>query len=329
MRTSLPVFAVVLASMALPPVAMPAILPDTIGAWLKGAGAPATVADAKTWQEFGLQDSEVAPYAANGKSYTISAWRFTDATGAYAAMDQIRPKDATPIQVTDVGLATATDEYVTVGNYLFVFKGYKPNHEELNHVVGTAPRYAQSRIPSLPKYLPADPLPNSERYILGPASLGAYASAIPPGTAAFHFSAEAVFARYKVKGGEAKVLVFNYPTMEIARTRMASFQAIPGATVKRAGPLVALTLDTPNADDAEKLLSQVRYQAEITVPEHVPTLKDNPANLFLNIIILCGVLAGICVAAGLVVAALRLTIVRSGASGDGDAMISLRISGRQ
>ena len=42
-----------------------------------------------------------------------------------------------------------------------------------------------------------------------------------------------------------------------------------------------------SADDAERLLARIRYQAEVTLPEHVATLKDNPANLFLNIFILC------------------------------------------
>jgi hypothetical protein len=128
-------------------------------------------------------------------------------------------------------------------------------------------------------------------------------------------------------GKEETLILFSYPTMEMARDRLPHFQQIPGAVVKRSGPLLAVTLGaTP--DDAERLLSQVRYQAEITVPEHVPTPKDNPANLFLNIIILCGILAGFCVVSGLVVGGLRVMFRRAGASGEGDAMISLHLSGR-
>ena len=315
-------------ALLIPAPALPAILPDTIGAWQKGTPAEAPIPDAKVWHEYGLQDSEAAPYAADGKKYTIAAYRFADATGAFSALNQSLPRDATPIKVTDSGAVTATDEFVAVGNYLFIFKGYKPKPEELNHVVGTAPHYAQSPLPTLPKYLPPGAEPNSERYIIGPVSLALFAPSIPPSTAAFHFEAEAALARYKVKGGDATLLVFSYPTMEMAKNRLPSFQAVPGATVKRTGPLVALTLNTANPDDAERLLSQVRFQAEITVPEHVPTLKDNPANLFLNIIILCGVLAALCLVSGLVVGGLRMTLRRAGASGEGDAMISLRISGR-
>ena len=125
---------------------------------------------------------------------------------------------------------------VAVGNYLLIFKGYKPKADELNHVVGTAPRYSQSPLPTLPKYLPAGAEPNSERYITGPDSLARFAPAIPPSTAAFHFNADGELAKYK----QATLIVFSYPTMEMARDSIAHFQQIPGAMVKRTGPLVAI-----------------------------------------------------------------------------------------
>jgi hypothetical protein len=38
------------------------ILPDTIGDWIKGAATPAAVPDQKVWREYGLEDSETAPF---------------------------------------------------------------------------------------------------------------------------------------------------------------------------------------------------------------------------------------------------------------------------
>jgi hypothetical protein len=309
-------------------VARAAILPDTIGDWQKGVAAPATAADQKVWQEYGLQDSETAEYASGQTKYSISAYRFADATGAFAAFDQARPADAQPVGVTGLGAANATNEIVAVGNYLFIFNGYKPKPEELNHVVGSAPRYSQSPLPTLPRYLPAGAESNSERYITGPDSLARFAPEIPPSTAAFHFNAEAELAKYGKPGKETTLVLFTYPTMEMARDRIAHFQQVPGAIVKRSGPLVAVALNATSPDDAERLLSRIKYQAEVTLPEHAPTLKDNPANLFLNIFILCLVLAGFCVVSGLVVGGLRVLLRRSGASGDGDNMISLHLSGR-
>ena len=312
----------------LPVLLSAAILPDTIGDWKKGAASPAAVPDQKVWREYGLQDSETAEYTSGSTKYSISAWRFSDATGAFAAFDQVRPADAKPIEVSGLGVANASDEVIAVGNYLFIFKGYKPKPEELNHVAGTAPRYSQSPLPTLPKYLPEGAELNSERYITGPDSLALFAPEISPSTAAFHFNPEAELAKYGMPGKETTLILFNYPTMEMARDRIAHFQQVPGAVVKRAGPLVAVALHPASADDAERLLARIKYQAEVTLPEHVPTLKDNPANLFLNIFYLCLVLAGFCVVSGLVVGGLRVLLRRAGASGDGDNMISLRLSGR-
>lgn len=306
-----------------------AILPDTIGEWKKGSAAAAPLADQKVWQEYGLQDSETAPYTDGSRKYTISAYRFSDATGAFAAFDEARPADAKPIEVSGLGVADASGEVVTVGNYLFIFNGYRPKPEELNHVVATVPKYSGSPLPTLPKYFPPGAEPNSERYIIGPDSLARFAPQISPSTAAFHFNAEGELAKYPAKDGKSTTLVvFTYPTMEMARDRIGHFQQIPGAVVRRSGPLVAVALSPASPDDAERLLSKVRFQAEVTIPEHAPTLKDNPANLFLNIVILCLILAGICVLGGVMVGGFRLLLRRAGASGDGDSMISLRISGR-
>jgi hypothetical protein len=307
-----------------------AVLPDTIGDWKKGAGSPAAVPDQKVWQEYGLQDSDAAEYAAHGARYSISAYRFGDATGALAAFDQARPADGKPVDVSGLGAANASDEVVAYGNYLFVFKGHKPSTEELVHLVDTAPHYAQSRLPTLPKYMPDGAEPNSERYILGPESLAKFAPSIPPSTAAFHFDAEAEVAKYPGKSGKATTLVvFTYPALEMARDRVKAFQQISGAVAKRSGPLVAIALNPGSPDDAERLLSRVRYQADVTVAEHPPTQKDNPANLFLNVFILCLILAGICVLGGVMVGGFRVLVRRAGPSGEGDDMISLHLSGRQ
>jgi hypothetical protein len=315
----------------LPAVAFPAMFPETIGHWKLSGTAAAQIPDQKVWQEYGLKDSQTATYSDAGKSWSLAGYRFDDATGAMAAFDAVRPEDARPVKLDDIGVpnavATPSQEVVAAGNYLFVIDGYKPERVELNHVFGTVPKYSRSPLPTLPTYMPTGAEANSERYIVGPESLARYAPGIPAATAAFHFNAEAETAKYGKPGAETRLVIFTYPTMEMARDRYPHFQQIPGAVAKRTGPMVAVALDPATPDAAEKLLSRVKYAAEVTVPEHVPTLKDNPANLFWNIMILCGILAAFCVVSGLVVGGLRLMVRRSGADGEGDAMISLHLSG--
>ncbi len=301
-----------------------AILPDTIGHWQKGEPGAATVPDETVWQEYGLQESESTLYSDAGKKFTLTAYRFTDATGAMSAFDQLRPADAKPVQLMGMTVQNEARQIVSAGNFIFVADGYRLLPEELSHLFATAPKYARSPLPNLPKFLPAGAQLNSERYITGPVSLARFVPSIPPSTVAFRFSAEGVLAKY----GETTLVIFNYPTMEMARDRMAPFSQVPGAVVKRSGPMVAVALGAPGPDEAEKLLAQVKYAADITVPHKMPGLKDNPGNLLWNIAILCGVLITLCLASGLAFGGLRLLFRRSGPDGDRSEMISLHISDR-
>jgi len=315
----------------LPVLAHSAILPETIGDWKRGDVAAAPAPDVKVWNEYGLQESETAPYTdAANKKFSVTAYRFSDSTGSFAAWNAVRPASATKFETDGLGLQTPDGtQYITVGNLLLVFHGIKPDKEQLAHIFLTAPHYSNEPLPTLPGYLPSGAIPNSERYILGPESLALYAPAIPPSTAAFHFSSEAELADYAVKGGgKTTVVVFNFPGIEMAQKQYPMFEAIPGAVAKRTGPLVAIALHPTSPDEAERLLAQVKYQAEVTVAEKPPTLKDNPANLFLNIMILCGVIIALFVVSGLVFGGIRHLFRRSGSSGDGEEMISLHLSGR-
>ena len=193
-------------------------------------------------------------------------------------------------------------------------------------------------ISTLPGFMPPGAIANSERYILGPESLSRFAAAIPSSTAAFHFISEAELAEYEVPGGakagakdalKTTVVVFNFPGIEMAQKQYPAFVAIPDSVVKRSGPLVAVALHPATPNEAERLLAQVKYQAEITEAEPPPSQKNNPGNLLVNIAILCGVLIAFCLVSGLVFGGIRHAYRRSGAASDNEEMISLHLTGRQ
>jgi hypothetical protein len=305
-----------------------AILPDTIGTWQKGQAVNAAVPEPKVWTEYGLQDAESAPYTDGARKFSISAWRFNDATGSMAAFYEIRPADAHVAPLMGLSAENAVEQIVSAGNYLFLFRGYQIKPEELSHVVATVPKYEHSPLPSLPKYMPKGAIPGTERYILGPAGLAQFLPGVPSSTAGFHFSAEADMARFGTKGKETIFVIFSYPALEMARDRYQHFAAIPGAVVKRSGPLVAVALNASSPDEAENLLAQVKYQAAVTLPEHPPGPPFNFGSFLVSIITFVGVVLLFCVASGVIVGGLRILLRRSGDSGEGDDMISLHLSGR-
>ncbi len=307
-----------------------AVLPEGMGAWKKTGAEAAPAADAKLWPEFGFQTGEKTAFADADRNMSITAWRFSDSTGSLAAFFTLRPVDSTPTERTKYSIETKTGALIAAGNYLLQFEGLKPSDAELNYLAGVLPKYSSAALPTLLSHVPAaGRIAGSDRYILGPESLAKFTPGIPPSAAAFHFGAEAAVAKYGKPGKESTLVLFNYPLMAQAREQLGQFQQVPGAVVKRAGPIVALVLHAPTPDDAERLLSQVTYNAQVTVTEKVPTLKDNPVNLFWNIAILILVIFGFCILSGLVFGGIRLLLRRKGITGEEEQMIRLDLDAKR
>jgi len=110
--------------------------------------------------------------------------------------------------------------------------------------------------------------------------------------------------------------------------QIIEFHKIGGAMVKRSGPLVAVILSPANADAAEKLLSLVRYQADVTLNERVSTQRDNIGNLVINAFILIGILLCFTVVGGLAFGGVRAFLRRGTRGQEADAMIVLHLSDR-
>jgi hypothetical protein len=315
-----------LAALVLPALATAAILPDTIGAFQRGATSKLAVSDKVIWAEFGLKGSESAPYQNGTAKFTVTAWQLADTTGSLAAFDWQRPAAATRSTAAALAAETPDSLLVVHGNYLFSFAGYKPSKEELDGLTGSIHNVDTTVLPVLPGYLPSDGLvPNSERYILGAASLQKFAPGVSPSVAAFHLGAEAQLGVFHNAKGDATMLIFNYPTPQIAMQRIPEFQKLSGVVAKRSGPLVALLLSPPDPDYAENLLSQVRFQAQVTLDEYVPTRKDNIGDLVINAFVLIGILLAFAVVSGFALGGFRALRRRSHHGEEAEALITLHL----
>lgn len=315
-----------LCALLLPGLSVAAILPDSIGAYQRGPVSQPTLDNRPLWDECGLKNSESATYQ-NGKArFLATAWQFADTTGALAAFDWQRPPHATPSSASKLAAETAAGLLLVHGNYLFSFSGYKPTMPELDALASALLNVDNTVLPSLPGYLPSEGLvANSQRYILGPAGLQKFAPAIPPSVAAFHLGAEAQLAVFHNPKGNLSMAIFDYPTPQMAIQQVADFEKLPGAVAKRSGPLVAVVLSPPDPDFAERLLSQVRYQAEVTRNEYVPTRRDNIGDLVINAFTLIGILLAFSVVSGLAFGGVRAFLGRMRHGQDPDVMISLHL----
>ncbi len=306
-----------------------AVWPDRFGAFTKASSKPVELAGKNVWVEYGLQETEQAEYSSGAERFTAVAFRFRDPTGALAAFQWQTPAGATQSALGKDAVETPQAALVAFHNYLFRFEGRKPQVAEMWPMLGVLPRLDQSPAPSLPGFLPSENLvPGSSRYVIGPASLEAFEPRIQPSLAAFHIGTEAQLGKFKAQGGELALAIFSFPTPDFARERAAEISKLPGAMVKRSGPLVAVVLSPVDRDAAERLLAHVNYQATVSWSQYAPRRPENVGDLILGIFSLAGVMLLFCLGAGLAYGGLRVVRRRYFKRWAPDeSMITLNISG--
>jgi hypothetical protein len=260
------------------------------------------------WKEYGLQEAEKADYTSKTGSFTVTAYRLPDATAAQAAWQMLRPSNAAAAAETKLAARSGNSLLLVLGNYVLQFDGFVPQEETLNQLILHMPRYDSSSLPALTSFMPADGrVPNSERYILGPASLEKILPGLSPSLVAFHFGTEGQFARYRTKEGEVEMVILSYPNPQIAKERLTAFSGEQGLVVKRSGPLLAVVTKSPHPDAAERVLSLVRWDVNVTVSQRLPDPKgDNIGVLIVNIAKFSGLLVVFSVIAGAAFAGFRL-----------------------
>jgi len=294
--------------------AQAAIFPDQIGGFTKGASKALTPPDAELYNEYGLLAAEQAEYSKAPQRFTATAWHMRDSTGAMALFQSLRPTAAASSNLSELAVSIPGGALLAFDNYVFQFAGYVPSGDELEEVYGAVPELEPAALPALPGFLPREGLiPNSERYLLGPVSLARFESRIAPSMAAFHLSAEGQLAKYQSPKGPVTLVVFEYPTPNIARERYQEFQGIAGAVAKRSGPLVGVIVQPPDSDSAERVLGQLRYEAKVTLNEK-PAKDESKdlANLILNIFAVSGVLVGLSILFGIAFGGFRAMLRKIG-----------------
>jgi hypothetical protein len=261
-----------------------AVLPDQFGDYKRGPAGQVEISNRPVWDEYGFKTAESADFAAGDRKVNVSVWQMKDTTGALAALQWLQPG------------------VVQHGNYVLRVQG-QIAEADLAQLKAKLPKVDRAANPALPAFLPAaDRIRNSERYVLGPISLAQFEPRVSPELAGFDKGAEAQLARYKTPSGDAQVLLLSYPTPQIAGQRFREFEKHSEWKARRYGPMVGVVLDAP--ERAEKLLSSISYQPNVTWSEKVPK-KENVGDMILAICILAGALMVASLALGLCFGGLR------------------------
>ena len=309
------------------------LLPSAFAGWQAGkpvqASRDARAADptnADVLKEYGFVDFENASYTRDdGRTLTVKAARFADASGAYGAFTFYRTPEMQTEKIGDQGCSLSQRVLFFRGNILIdaVFQQLSAmSAEQLRELADDLPRASGSslNLPTLPSYLPKQNLqPNTARYIEGPIALARAGAPLPSQFVDFDKGGEVILAGYDVSGATATLVLIGYPTPQIAGDELKNIEAAQQKnqlgngqiSVKRTGPLVVLVSGASSADNAKALLSSVNYDADVTWNQNTyHSLRDNPGNLIVGVIMLATIVVGLSIVAGIAFGGFRVAIKR-------------------
>jgi hypothetical protein len=322
------------------------ILPKQFGGWqISGSSrssnepAVADPVNAAVLKEYGFTGFESATYTRDdGRQLTLKAARFADASGAYGAYTYYKTPPMLMEKIGD-GAASMNERVLFYRGDILVDAVFQKlsamSAAELRELADglQLPSGNTRNLPGLPAYLPTQSyVKNTAKYVVGPAALKNVNAPIPAALVDFDIGAEVVVGNYNSSGGEATLMLISYPTPQIAAdhlrrieaARQPSAQPPNGASTanpdpilqtpifnKRTGPIVVVAAGPLSQAEAKSLLASVNYDANVTWNENTYfTKRDNLANLLVNVIILCFIIIGFALVAGVAFGGIRILAKR-------------------
>jgi hypothetical protein len=320
--------------------AAPAILPHDFGGWqMVGAAATGTnpagadPANAGILKEYGFTDFALATYKRDdGRTVKIRAARFADASGGFGGYTFYLQPEMQREEIGDQGASSGNRVLFYRGNVLIdaSFSQESPMAgAELRELAGALPRPSGSaaNLPPVLAFMPRRGyVANTEKYSLGALSLATFSPTIGLNMIDFAKSPEVTLGHYATPSGESTLMLIYYPTPQLAaeqlrrmaaahgiqfQTGVAGVQHLGEIFAKRTGPIVAIAAGPLSESEAKSLLGLVNYEAQVTWNERTDNQEVRDLyTLLKNIIILCAVLGGFAVIAGIAFGGIRILMKR-------------------
>jgi hypothetical protein len=306
------------------------LLPRSFAGWTEtgparttSEAAQADAAYPAVLKEYGFVGSETITYTReDGRTLTVKAARFNDATGAYGAFTFYR-QPAMRAERIGTKAASASQRILFFRENVLIDANFDRLTEmsaaELRELAGMLPAapVAAANLPTLPEYLPkTDAVENSAKYILGPQALLAARTPVTAEQIDFSHDPEILIQDYSSESGPLKLMLVQYPTPQIAAERLRVLQSAQQSSpntllVRRSGPLVDIVTGAIGGDEAQKLLTSVNYEAEVTWNQATSLSKrDNIGNLILAVFALIGIILLISIIFGFFFGGIRVLAKR-------------------
>jgi hypothetical protein len=319
------------------------ILPKAFGGWeMQGAAktstdpAEADQINGAVLKEYGFTDLASSTYTRDdGRALKVRAARFADASGAFGAYTfYLQPE----MKREDVG---GKDHGASLGRRVLFFHGNvlvdaqfseesPMSMEQLRDLATELPKPTGSagNLPGFIDFMPTHrEVENTQKYAMGPVALAALSAPVPAALVDFGASSEVSLGRYSTDSGEATLMLISYPTPQLAGEHLrridaahnlpqpkageSTMECADSFCSKRSGTIIAISSGAASTGDAKALLGSVNWDAKVTwnSPTENAQVKDLYM-LILNIVILCGILAGLAIVAGVAFGGIRILMKR-------------------
>jgi len=283
-------------------------------------------ADAPVLAEYGFSDFESAEYRRNGRTMTVKAARFKDVSGSFGAFTFYLQPGMASEDIGDKGASGNSRVLFYRGNFLVdvsLEKVTAMSAADLRALAKALPQLhgETAVLPNLPGDIPKQSLiANSARYIEGPIALERLGVPIPADLVDFSKTRDVEFARYRTRDGEASLTLVDYSTPQIAAERLRAWQAttLPGGPFyfRHSGPLLAAVNGNLPESEAQALLSQIYYDADVTVTQPTrPGRNENRYGFIVALVTLVVVVLVVALLIGLTFGGLRVWLRKSLARG--------------
>jgi hypothetical protein len=319
----------------------PAILPQVFAGWEQQGSvstshdpAVADPTNAAILKEYRFTDFASSTYTRDdGRTLKIRAARFEDASGAFGAYTfYLQPemrKEAIGDQASSLGQRVLFYRGHVLVDALFSQESMM-SAAQLRELAGVLPRPGGNtgNLPTFIEFMPRHGyVSNTQKYAMGPAALAALAPPVSADLVDFGSSAEISLGQYETPSGEATLMLLSYPTPQMAADHLHRIDAAhqvarteSGASAiacgggfcdKRTGPIVAIASGPISESDAKSLLGMVNYEASVTWNQaRDPERIHEWYMLILNIIVLCAILGGLAIIAGMAFGGFRVLMKR-------------------
>ena len=279
-------------------------------------------------KEYGFESGEQARYVRGGDSLDVVVYRMSDVSGAYGEFSYLRTPDMPDASLTKQSAMSRERALVLVGNLLLDIRGHDlpklvPALKSL--IADVNPHAEKGILPGLPNELPIKGfVERTDRYVLGPEALNQLFPVEMGNQLGFSQGAEAELGNYLLEGREATLMIVDYPTPQVASTKLRSLQqqfnindsqknsASPMLYAKRSLTKLIFVAGAKSQAEANELLNQIETGTQVTWNEPTWSLTEpNIGTMIVGTIIGTGVICLFALISGLAFGGVRLVIKRA------------------